>query len=176
MILESLSPPLRRIMAVGLLLVGLLLAWQLIAAPLLGAIADGRRALSESRFRVAQLQALIDAPPPPAPPAALQGQLLRAPDKTAAEARLLALLRDLAGRQGLRFEGAALASGKDVKTPRPVRIQLTAEGPPDALTQWIYAIESGELVLRFASADYAGDGDGRARLTGELRAIWVPSR
>lgn len=176
MIVESLSPLLRRILALGLALLAALLLWSVAVAPVVEAVSASRNAFAESRFRLARLQRMADAPPPPAPPAQLQGQIFRAPDRKAAEARLTALLRDLAQRQQLRLEAAAVPASAG--QPGVIDCEIIVEGPAAMLTQWLYAIESGELLMRFDRAEMTSDGKagGMARLSGRLSVVWGTGR
>lgn len=101
MIMTDFSPLAQRVIAAMLALLALLLSVQLIVLPLFAAVDTERNALADARFRLARMETIIEGPPPPRPDQALLAQLLVAPDRQRAAAKLGSQLEAGARQRGL---------------------------------------------------------------------------
>ncbi|MEZ5708571.1 MAG: hypothetical protein R3E02_04175 [Blastomonas sp.] len=171
--MESLSTPMRRFVAIALLFGALYCLLSLILFPSLDFMGDKLAERADARFERARLEAVLNGPQDTLPPAIETGLLVAATDDDIAAMALTEHVSRLilSSGQGLSNE---LVQPVKVGQQDIVAVDLVLAGPEVEIMRFISSAETGRPMLRFVNWKLAGDegNTGQLRLTARVLAAW----
>lgn len=147
--IEGLSPFTRKLLALGLLLLAMLLGVNLLTG-LIGTTGASVGALEDARFRLARLDALKAAPPPPKIEPLPRSSYFRAADAEAASELLVAAIQAASQSAQMPLEGATPLPA-DTGNGLLLRASISGAGPEAAVLGFVAALEREEPAVRLAS-------------------------
>jgi type II secretory pathway component PulM len=145
--IETMSPPARRIIALCILILLALFAAVGIVAPLARALSETSERLGEARFQLARLEALAQRPVPNPGRKLPSGLFLRAANPTLASSAFDALLNASAGRNGIAITGVNITP--DGPSGKRLQASFSASGPEVNVIRFIQELEQGQPLVRF---------------------------
>ena len=150
----DLSPPVRRVAAVGLLLIAVLAVVALVIDPLYQAVTGARELVAQQRDAIARFEALNGRLPQ------LQAQHAALEQNVAAESGFLKGTNDalraaevqnrikgIVESHGAQLTSTQILPGRDENGFRRIPAQIVLSGPIDAITAILYDCEYGEPFL-----------------------------
>lgn len=150
----SLSPAMRRVLAVAILLALAGLVWSAAIRPLVGLAADRRADIAALSVRLAHLDAVIARRPAlerrmreREHELAAEGGVWREASGTAVAAAVQDLVRKTVGAAGGRVDSSAPAPEAVEHGFRRVTVHFTSEGTLDTLTRTLAAVEAARPAL-----------------------------
>lgn len=172
--IRNFSQPVRRIIAIGMLLFLLLLA---IAAAqgLARSVGEALGGLGDARFRSARLAALAQRPPSPPGQPVPRDMLFRAPTAEAAQAELAGRIVAAAASTQVTLDAPAPLP-PDPRKPALVSLSLAAAGPEQAVLSFVSQLEQGRPAIRFSRWSLTASGDNMLRFQATAAAGWEKAR
>lgn len=170
--IEGLSPFIRKVLALGLLIAALLLGINLLTG-VIGTTGASVGALEDARFRLARLDALKAAPPPPKVAPLPRSSYFRAADAEAASGLLVAAIHAAAQSAEMPLEGVAPLPS-DAANRLLLRASVSGAGPEAAVLGFVAALERQEPAVRLANwtVSQAEEQAGTVRIEAVAVAAW----
>lgn len=152
--IESLSKPVRRLLAIAILVALPLLAWTLIGAPLIGMVRDRQATIEGQADRLARLQEVISRIPAlqattreMAEHLATEGSIWEEKSDAVVTAKMEKLMRGVVEQNGGVLSRSVLLPVKTERDFRMVRIQFKISGTLQTIEQTFRGISEAEPVL-----------------------------
>jgi general secretion pathway protein M len=150
----DLSPPVRRLAAIGLLLIAIIAIVGLVINPLYEAIATGRELVAQQRDAIAHLGALnARLPQLQAQHAALEQNVagesgfLKGANDALRAAEMQNRIKSIVERHGAQLASTQILPGRNESGFRRIPAQIVLSGSVEAITAILYDCEYGEPFL-----------------------------
>jgi hypothetical protein len=150
--ISELSAPVRKLLAVGLLLALLLAAEALLLSPWRDWRAGLDQRIATTALLLARTQAAAAAPVE-APPAPTAGLLLAAADDALAAAELQTLLGAAAAAEGVQLATLQVEPATALPGARRIALRVTLSAPFAPLLRLMNRLESGRPVVRLEAVE-----------------------
>lgn len=170
--MSELSPFMRRILAIGILLLFLLCAIEFIVIPINGKIETSRDALADSRYEIIRLQGIIDRPDPPAGKALNPSLLLKAANHEEAQNALQNLLANLAAQNNIEI--TTIFATDDKPLTGLITANISVAGDEISVTNFLTQIENNQILMRMVdwNIEYDEDAPNQVKFSSRLLASW----